>query len=560
MDYTGIVISFVGGLALFIYGMQIMAQGLQNATGSKMKQLLEVLTRNKFMGVVLGAVVTAIIQSSSATTVMVIGFVNAGLMDLVQAMSIIMGANIGTTATGWIVASSEWAKFLSPTTIAPIVIMIGVIILLSAKKNDQKEFASILIGFGILFVGISMMSDAVYPLRESEAFKTVFLTLGSNPILGVLAGAVVTGIIQSSSASVGILQTLASSGLVPLNAGVYIIMGQNIGTCVTAMLSGIGASKNARSAAYMHLSFNIIGSIIFSVFAIVFFKLINPAVGYNLISQTEISGIHTVFNIGTTILLYPFSNYIIALAKKLNKVEDEPEEKILVHLDDRVLETPSFAVSCARQEVIRMGLIVQKNLEQSLEILIEGKKENIEDVIKRESKVDKICAALNDYLVKICSTHLSQEENLTVTNLLHIVDDVERVGDHCENIAELMKELYGERGQFSEMALEELRDISRHTFVCYCSSMKSISEEDIEAARQTVREEDIIDEIEAKLRASHIKRLAANECTANSGIAFLDVITNLERISDHALNVAQVILNHYREMKSKTKKEANIEK
>ena len=248
MNYLDIIIPFVGGLALFIYGMQIMAQGLQNAAGNKMKQLLKALTQNKIMGVLLGAIVTAIIQSSSATTIMVVGFVNAGLMDLTQSMSVIMGANIGTTVTGWLVSSVEWAKFLSPAVIAPVVVMIGVILMITAKNISHKEISSIVIGFCILFIGIEMMSDAVYPLRESEIFKTLFMTLGENPILGILTGAAVTAIIQSSSASVGILQTLAASGLVPFHAAVYIIMGQNIGTCITAMLSAIGASRNAKCA------------------------------------------------------------------------------------------------------------------------------------------------------------------------------------------------------------------------------------------------------------------------------------------------------------------------
>ncbi len=306
MNYLDIIIPFVGGLALFIYGMQIMAQGLQNAAGNKMKQLLKALTQNKIMGVLLGAIVTAIIQSSSATTIMVVGFVNAGLMDLTQSMSVIMGANIGTTVTGWLVSSVEWAKFLSPAVIAPVVVMIGVILMITAKNISHKEISSIVIGFGILFIGIEMMSDAVYPLRESEIFKTLFMTLGENPILGILTGAAVTAIIQSSSASVGILQTLAASGLVPFHAAVYIIMGQNIGTCITAMLSAIGASRNAKCASYMHLLFNIIGTVLFSIVSIAYFKIINPTMGFGPISQTEISVVHTVFNIATTILLFPF--------------------------------------------------------------------------------------------------------------------------------------------------------------------------------------------------------------------------------------------------------------
>ena len=301
MNYAGIIIPFVGGLGMFIYGMQIMAQGLENAAGSRMKSLLEVLTKNKLMGVLLGAFITAVIQSSSATTVMVVGFVNAGIMNLSQAMGVIMGANIGTTVTGWLVSSVEWAKFLSPSNLAPIAIMIGVILMLTGRRRPVKDISSIIIGFGILFVGITTMSSAVAPLQESEGFRNIFVALGHNPFLGIVAGALVTAVIQSSSASVGILQSLAAAGLVPFNAAVYIIMGQNIGTCVTALLSSIGAKKNAKTAAIMHLLFNIIGTIIFSIAAIVFFKLINPEMGMGMITQTQISSVHTIFNIGTTV-------------------------------------------------------------------------------------------------------------------------------------------------------------------------------------------------------------------------------------------------------------------
>ena len=322
MNYLNIIIPFVGGLGMFIYGMQIMASGLENAAGNKMKSLLEALTRNKLMGVMLGALITAVIQSSSATTVMVVGFVNAGIMNLTQAMGVIMGANIGTTITGWLVSSAEWASFLKPSTLAPIAIMLGVVIMLTGKRKTSKEVASIIIGFGLLFVGISTMSDAVSPLKEVEAFCNLFVKLGGNPILGILVGAAVTAIIQSSSASVGILQSLAAAGLVPFNAAIYIIMGQNIGTCVTAMMSSVGAKKNAKTAALMHLLFNIIGTVIFSVASIAFFTIVNPVWSHGNITQTQISTVHTVFNITTTVLLFPISNLIVKLAKKIGKVDD----------------------------------------------------------------------------------------------------------------------------------------------------------------------------------------------------------------------------------------------
>ncbi len=548
MSYLDIIIPFVGGLALFIYGMQIMAQGLQNAAGNKMKQLLKALTQNKIMGVLLGAIVTAIIQSSSATTIMVVGFVNAGLMDLTQSMSVIMGANIGTTVTGWLVSSVEWAKFLSPAVIAPVVVMIGVILMITAKNISHKEISSIVIGFGILFIGIEMMSDAVYPLRESEIFKTLFMTLGENPILGILTGAAVTAIIQSSSASVGILQTLAASGLVPFHAAVYIIMGQNIGTCITAMLSAIGASRNAKCASYMHLLFNIIGTVLFSIVSIAYFKIINPTMGFGPISQTEISVVHTVFNIATTILLFPFSSYIINIAKKLNHVEMEQEkdESELVHLDDRLLETPSFAVQSAVLEVVRMGYIVEKNLNTAVAALLERNHDKIDKVRKREVTINNLCNSISDYLVKICNTHINQTENSVVTSLLAVITDMERIGDHCKNLAGCAEALERDNVFFSESAVEELLQMIDKTKSSYDNALKALEFSDTTFAYETVRAEDIVDDMEEKLRAGHINRLANNLCNVRSGVRYLDTLTNLERISDHAMNIAQSVINENR--------------
>ena len=548
MSYLDIIIPFVGGLALFIYGMQIMAQGLQNAAGNKMKQLLKALTQNKIMGVLLGAIVTAIIQSSSATTIMVVGFVNAGLMDLTQSMSVIMGANIGTTVTGWLVSSVEWAKFLSPAVIAPVVVMIGVILMITAKNISHKEISSIIIGFGILFIGIEMMSDAVYPLRESEIFKTLFMTLGENPILGILTGAAVTAIIQSSSASVGILQTLAASGLVPFHAAVYIIMGQNIGTCITAMLSAMGASRNAKCASYMHLLFNIIGTVLFSIVSIAYFKIINPTMGFGPISQTEISVVHTVFNIATTILLFPFSSYIINIAKKLNHVEMEQEkdESELVHLDDRLLETPSFAVQSAVLEVVRMGYIVEKNLNTAVAALLERNHDKIDKVRKREVTINNLCNSISDYLVKICNTHINQTENSVVTSLLAVITDMERIGDHCKNLAGCAEALERDNVFFSESAVEELLQMIDKTKSSYDNALKALEFSDTTFAYETVRAEDIVDDMEEKLRAGHINRLANNLCNVRSGVRYLDTLTNLERISDHAMNIAQSVINENR--------------
>ena len=558
---SSIVIPFIGGLAMFIYGMNIMADGLQHAAGSKMKKILEVLTQNKLMGIALGALVTAIIQSSSATTVMVVGFVNAGLMNLTQAISVIMGANIGTTITGWLVSAGEWAKMFSPATLAPIAVMVGVIVTLVGKRQQSKDVAGIIIGFGILFIGMNTMSDAVYPLRESEVFKTAFISMGSNPFLGILVGAGVTAIIQSSSASQGILLSLASAGLVPTNAAVFIIMGQNIGTCVTAILSSVGASKNAKCVGTMHLTFNIAGTIIFSILAMFLFARLDPSYGEGIINMTQISFIHTVFNVGTTIILMPFSGYIIKFAMKVNglkAVETKSDEAELVHLDKRMMSTPSVAVEGAKLETIRMGRIARENLSLALSTLSDHDEEKMADVKQREFVIDKLCDNISKYLIDLCMLHLSDKDNEMVTSLLNTVSDMERVGDHAENIVELAEEMKQEGISFSDTALEELNEMSTTTLGAYDNAVKALELDDITYAVKTSFLEDQVDAMEKKLRAGHIDRLSNAECSVNAGIHFIDLLGNLERVSDHAMNIAQVVLNEHRAEKN-FHEEKNVE-
>ena len=558
---SSIVIPFIGGLAMFIYGMNIMADGLQHAAGSKMKKILEVLTQNKLMGIALGALVTAIIQSSSATTVMVVGFVNAGLMNLTQAISVIMGANIGTTITGWLVSAGEWAKMFSPSTLAPIAVMVGVIVTLVGKRQQSKDVAGIIIGFGILFIGMNTMSDAVYPLRESEVFKTAFISMGSNPFLGILVGAGVTAIIQSSSASQGILLSLASAGLVPTNAAVFIIMGQNIGTRVTAILSSVGASKNAKCVGTMHLTFNIAGTIIFSILAMFLFARLDPSYGEGIINMTQISFIHTVFNVGTTIILMPFSGYIIKFAMKVNglkAVETKSDEAELVHLDKRMMSTPSVAVEGAKLETIRMGRIARENLSLALSTLSDHDEEKMADVKQREFVIDKLCDNISKYLIDLCMLHLSDKDNEMVTSLLNTVSDMERVGDHAENIVELAEEMKQEGISFSDTALEELNEMSTTTLGAYDNAVKALELDDITYAVKTSFLEDQVDAMEKKLRAGHIERLSNAECSVNAGIHFIDLLGNLERVSDHAMNIAQVVLNEHRAEKN-FHEEKNVE-
>ncbi len=542
MSYAEILIPFVGGLGMFIYGMQIMAAGLEHAAGNKMKTVLEALTKNKFMGVLLGAAITAVIQSSSATTVMVVGFVNAGIMNLTQAMGIIMGANVGTTVTGWLVSAVEWAEFLKPATIAPIAVGIGVVMMLVGKRRSSKEIANIIIGFGLLFIGITTMSDAVAPLKEVEAFTNLFVKLGGNPFLGILVGAGVTAIIQSSSASVGILQSLAAAGLVPFTAAIYIIMGQNIGTCVTAMMSSMGAKKNAKTAALMHLLFNIIGTVIFSTVAIIFFEVVNAGADYGLISQTQISIVHTIFNIATTVLLFPASNLIVKLAKKIGRVDETEQDRSVALLDERMLETPALAIQSAMNEAVRMGEIVQESIDIVKDVLFTKRDEDIKALREDEDTVDKLCGSITNYVIKLSTLQISEQEHAETVKLLQVLSDVERVSDYCENIAEFAETMVEKKITFSDMGRQHLNEIMNEALASYTFALEAFKEGNRDKALRVIEKETIVDDMEVKLRNQHIKRLTNNECNTEAGIIFLDMLVVLERISDHARNIAEEVL------------------
>ena len=533
---------FAGGLGMFIYGMQIMSQGLENAAGNKMKSLLEALTKNKIMGVLLGAIITAVIQSSSATTVMIVGFVNAGIMNLTQAMGVIMGANIGTTMTAWIVSMGEWAAFLKPATLAPVAIVIGVIVMMVGKRRATKDIASIVVGFGLLFIGIENMSESMEGLKEVPAFTNLFVTLGSNPLLGILVGAGVTAIIQSSSASVGILQSLAVAGLIPFNSAVYIIMGQNIGTCITAILSSMGAKKNAKTAALMHLLFNIIGTVVFSVASILFFQIVNPDWGHGMITATQISTVHTAFNIATTVMLFPASNLIIKLAKKISKVEEETTDDSVVSLDDRMLQTPSIAIQAILGEVERMGRVVEDTVNVTERVLFTKTAEDISLVREDEDKVDKLCSGVTEYALKVTGLQISDREHQHIARVLQVVSDMERISDYCENISEYAEEMKDKKLSFSEMGAAELKEMLAVCFDCYRYALNALANSDREMALKVIEKETRADELEIKLRTKHIKRLANNECNIEAGIVFLDTVIALERISDHARNIAEEVL------------------
>lgn len=545
INWLELGLNFLGGFGLFLFGMEFMGKGLQKAAGSKMKNLLGILTSNRFLGVLVGAGVTALIQSSSATTVMIVGFVNAGLMSLTQAVGVIMGANIGTTVTAWIVSLGEWTQFLKPSVLAPIFIVAGVGLMMFAKKSQARSIGQILFGFGGLFLGLDMMSGAAKPLSGLEGVRNLFVVLGSNPFLGILTGAVVTAIIQSSSASVGILQALALAGLVPWSSAIYIILGQNIGTCVTALLSSIGAGVNAKRAAFIHFLFNFIGSVIFMILAIIALQFLIPQYQNILINVTDISIVHTTFNVLNTLILFPFAGTLVYLAEHIIKGREQPEDG-LQHLDERIIETPSFAIENAIKEVIRMGRMASQNVDTAINALFERDEKKIQQVFDRERSINAMQQSINMYLVKLSNASLSEKEHLTVTGLFHMVSDIERVGDHADNIAELAVSLKEQDLKFSEQAQKELKDISSIALNCFETALKAYEFSDRSIAQQVLPLEMQVDKLEEKLRSRHMKRLVEERCDPLAGILFLDMISNVERISDHASNIAMLILDENR--------------
>lgn len=545
-EILGLIFSFAGGLGMFLYGMNVMADGLQKSAGNKLKQLLGYLTRNPFIGAIVGMLVTSIIQSSSATTVMVVGFVNAGLMNLSQAVGVIMGANIGTTVTAWLVSMNEWGALFKPDFFAPLLVGIGAFtILFSGKKEKRKDIGEILVGFGLLFIGLNIMSDVIKPFQDSPVFSKAFVALGRNPLLGILVGVIVTAIIQSSSASVGILQTLAMNGVVNWSSAIFITLGQNIGTCVTAMLSSIGANKTAKRAATIHLLFNVVGAVIFGIIMYIVF-MVSPQFASSKINSVEISMFHTVFNLTNTIILFPFAELLVKLSgvfiREKTKVDDEDEYEVsLRHLDERIFKSPSFAVENAIKEIVNLGKITFDNTKNSIEALLENDEQMANRVFEVEKVIDKHTKLIIDYLIKITNLSLTEKQHLIVKNLFYTVSNIERVGDHAENIAELAIEKIENSIHFSDQAYRELKEICDTTISALENAIKARETGNITYVANVEQMEKMVDVLWEDLRQAHIERLSQGICNSETGIIFIDTLTNLERISDHSLNIAQFI-------------------
>ncbi len=532
-----IAIGIMGGLGLFLYGMNLMGDGLQKSAGSKLKRIIELLTSNVIMGVLVGMVVTMVIQSSSATTVMVVGFVNAGIMSLPQAIGVIMGANIGTTITAQLVS-------LDVDFLAPVALGIGIVIYMFSNKPKHKNIAEILIGFGILFTGMDFMKEAVKPLAGYQGFTDMLLSFGHHPILGVLMGFAITAIVQSSSASMGMLIALASQGLIPITAALPILYGENIGTCVTSLISSIGASRNARRAAIMHLTFNVLGSMIFM------FILSKPIVAIvTAIDPTDaarqIANAHTLFNILNVIVLLPFNKLIVKLALKLvpeTKGEQDDDDKVVKYIDDRMIETPSIALANIIKETLRMGEKSKESLNAAMDGIVDKSKEKIELSFKREKLINELQKSILNYLLKLSKASLNEDSRETVDALFNTVNDIERIGDHAENIAELAKDIVDLEISFSDVGIGELKDMYNKVVSTYTYALEAMRTSNVELACKVIKMEEQVDMMEKSCRANHMNRLNSSSCSIESGVIYLDIISNLERVSDHAVNIAQQVI------------------
>lgn len=524
------ILKLLGGLGMFLFGMKLMGDGLELVAGSKLRSLLEKLTSNPLLGVLVGVVVTGAIQSSSATTVMVVGFLNAGLLKLEQAVYVIMGANIGTTVTSFLIG-------LKISTLAPIAIFAGVLLLMIIKRKIFEHLGMVIIGFGVLFTGMNAMSDAMAPLAKMPEFAAL-MTQFSNPVLGILAGAVLTAVIQSSSASVGIIQALAGSGAVNLGGVIYILFGQNIGTCATALLASIGTNRSGKRAALIHLLFNVIGTLLF--IPITMFLPYVPFIEH-LTSEPrmQISFAHIIFNVVVTLVLLPFAQLLVRLAKKIVPGKDAEYEEMRLHfLDKRILGTPAIAVAQVTKEVERMACIARNNFGLAMEVFFKPNKEAMQQIKQNEQVLNFLNHSITDYLVKIHAMELLEEDNRLIGSMFHVVNDLERIGDHAENILEYSQNLEG-GVPFSGSAMTEMKDMRDRVLRIVDEAIAFfLNQKPDDALRARItNEEEEIDDLVVVLREHHVDRLNALECTPQTGMIFIDILTDLERVSDHATNI-----------------------
>ncbi len=539
-------LEMIGGLCLFLFGMNIMGQALERRAGSKLRTTLSKMTGKTMTGFLTGLVVTAIIQSSSATTVMVVGFVNSGLMTLKQAIGVIMGANIGTTVTAWLLSlggisgDAIWVQLLKPTSFTPVLALIGIIMYMFSKDSRKNDTGMILLGFATLMFGMDTMSGAVSGLREVPAFRQMFIAF-TNPLLGVLAGAALTAIIQSSSASVGILQALALSGQVSYGAAIPIIMGQNIGTCVTALISSVGTSRSAKRAAVVHLSFNVIGTIVWlTVFCIVR-AVAAPAILGESATMYGIAIAHSAFNIACTAILLPVSGLLEKLAIRL--VPDGKKKEVEVTLDERLLATPPLALEQCSVVTEDMAYYAAGAMKKAIDCVMEFDPKTAQEVRESEDKTDKYEDMLGTYLLKLGAEPLSDENSEEVTALLKLIGDFERIGDHAVNVVESAEEMHEKSLEFSRSAKYELSVMAAAVGEVLDLAVKAFADDDAQAAKAVEPLEQVVDDLKNELRTRHILRMKKGECSIEAGFVWSDLLTNLERASDHCSNVALCVLD-----------------
>lgn len=540
------VLNLIGGLCLFLFGMEIMGGALERRAGSGLKTLLGKLTQNKLAGFATGLGVTSVIQSSSATTVMVVGFVNSGLMSLRQAINVIMGANVGTTVTAWILSlggiSSDnlFIQLLKPTSFTPVLALIGTALFMFGKTSKGKDTATILLGFATLMFGMDTMSAAVSGLKDVPQFQQLFIMF-QNPVLGVLAGAILTAIIQSSSASVGILQALSSTGQITVGATIPIIMGQNIGTCITAILSSFGANKNAKRASLVHLSFNIIGTIIGLILFTLIKSLLQPVLFDAVANHVSIAIAHSVFNVLCTVILLPASALLEKLALRL--IPDKGKQEVITELDERLLATPSLAIQRCNTLVIEMAENAVGAFKSSLSLLKHYDAKKAEQIREDESRVDHLEDILGTYLVKLSAQRVSDEDGIQISKLLKAIGDFERISDHSVNVVESAEELHEKQIKFTDAALDEMNTLSMAVSEILDLASMAFIYNNLDIARKVEPLEQVIDGLKANMRNGHIKRLQQSECSIEAGFVWTDLITNLERTADHCSSVAVCTLD-----------------
>ena len=529
--FTGIF----GGLGLFLYGMKLMSDGLENIAGEKLKSILEKITSNKIMGVLVGTIVTAIIQSSSAITVMVVSFVNAGLMTLGQATGVILGSNIGTTITAQMVS-------LKLEVIAPIFIGIGAIVIVITKKKKVKDLAYIALGFGILFMGMGLVSSSLKPVSELAIFNKFILLVGKNSILGVLIGILITAILQSSSATTGILVALAVSGNLDMSVAFPIILGCNIGTCITAILAGLTANRIAKKAALLHLFFNIFGTILFLPFSDKVVMIVQYLTPDNVARQ--VANAHTIFNVVITIFILPISKYFVKLVNKILPDDERRQVCGAIYLDKKLLETPIVASTQVVKETIRMAQIARDNFQLAMQSFFYGKDEDIKNVYENENIINTLEKEITEYLIAISQHNLPGENAELVSEVYHTINDIERIGDHAENIVELAINKINNNIQLSDEALKEVEEISKATLESVDIAIRCFKKRESNDEIMVNEIEERIDILEKSFRNNNIMRLNSRQCYANAGVMFFDLLSNLERIGDHANNIATAKENH----------------